>query len=76
MGKGTFVMVEGLDGSGKGVVVSALKDYFEQQGKKVFDLREYWKDNINIPEIEEVMDYDVICSSEPTFSMVGKAVRK
>jgi len=77
MGKGTFVMVEGLDGSGKGVVVSALRDYLEQQeGKKVFDLREYWKENANIPEIEEVMNSDVICSAEPTFANVGRAIRE
>lgn len=76
MGKGIFVMVEGLDGSGKGVVVSALRDYLEEQGKKVFDLREYWKENNHIPEIDEIADYEIICSSEPTFSGIGKEIRE
>jgi dTMP kinase len=75
MAKGYFVMVEGLDGSGKGIAVSGLRDYFISQGKKVFDLREHWKENPTIPEISEIMEYDVICSCEPTYSFVGKAIR-
>jgi dTMP kinase len=75
MAKGYFVMVEGLDGSGKGIAVSGLRDYFISQGKKVFDLREYWKENPNIPEINDIIEYDVICSCEPTYSFVGKAIR-
>ncbi len=76
MAKGYFIMVDGLDGSGKGTVVSAFKEHFEKEGKKIFDLREYWKEKNDIPEIDEVMEYDVICSSEPTFSMVGKVIRE
>lgn len=76
MAKGLFIMVEGLDGSGKGIVVSALRDFLKAEGKKVFDLREHWKENFSIPEVEEIMEYDVICSSEPTFSLIGKAIRE
>jgi len=76
MAKGYFIMVDGLDGSGKGTAVSALRDYFESEGKKIFDLREYWKQTNDIPEIDDVRDYDVICSAEPTFSMVGKVIRE
>lgn len=71
-----FLMVDGLDGSGKGVVIDALKGYFESQDKKIFDLREYWKEHNDIPELADVMKYDVICSAEPTFSMVGKVIRE
>lgn len=76
MGKGIFIMIDGLDGSGKGTAVSALRDFLESKGKKIFDLRKYWKENNEIPEVEEVMDYDVICSSEPTFSGIGKVIRE
>jgi len=74
--KGKFIMVDGLDGSGKGVLVQAMKEQFVKSGKKVFDLKEYWKEHNNIPEIDEVQDYDVIISSEPTFSMIGKVIRE
>ncbi|MFW6449981.1 MAG: dTMP kinase [Nanoarchaeota archaeon] len=76
MGSGKFIMVDGLDGSGKGTAVTGLKEHFESQGKKIFDLREYWQHTNDIPEVEDVMDYDVICSAEPTFSMVGKVIRE
>jgi len=76
MGEGKFVMVDGLDGGGKGIVIDALKEYFERKDLKIFDLRDYWKEKNDIPEISEVLDYDVICSAEPTFSMVGKVIRE
>jgi len=73
---GYFVIVDGLDGSGKGVVVDALKEYSEKQGKKIFDLREYCKENHRFPEPEELNGYDVIVSAEPTYCFVGEAIRK
>jgi len=73
---GKFLMVDGLDGAGKGVVIDALKEYFESKNLKILDLREYWKENNVIPEVEEISEYDVICSAEPTFSMVGKVLRE
>jgi thymidylate kinase len=76
MTEGKFLMVDGLDGAGKGVVIDSLKVYFEEKGLKIFDLREYWKTHNEIPEISEVLEYDVICSAEPTFSMVGKVIRE
>jgi thymidylate kinase len=74
--KGKLIMIDGLDGSGKGVAVNALKEHFEAQKKKVFDLNEYWKQHNNIPEAEELHDSDIIISSEPTFGMVGKVIRE
>jgi dTMP kinase len=74
--KGKFVMIDGLDGSGKGVIASALREYEEKKGKRVLDLREFWKDKPIIPEIEDIQDYDIIISSEPTSAMIGKVIRE
>lgn len=74
--KGVFIMVDGLDGSGKGTIVTALKDYLEQQGKSVFDLREFWQLKNDIPTEHMLADYQVIISSEPTHSMIGKVIRE
>lgn len=74
--KGKFIMLDGLDGSGKGVVVKALKEYLVKKGKKVFDLKEYWQDIHAIPDVEEANDYNIIISYEPTYSWVGKAIRE
>ena len=66
-------MIDGLDGSGKGVAVNALKEHALSKGKKVIDLREYWKEHEGFPDI---LDYDVIISAEPTFTNIGKKIRE
>ena len=33
--KGTFVMIDGVDGCGKGTVTTALRRYEEKKGKRV-----------------------------------------
>ncbi len=71
--KGKFVMVDGLDGSGKGVAVNSLKEWALKQNMKVLDLREYWKTNEGFPDIN---DYDAIISAEPTFTGTGKIIRE
>ena len=70
---GKFVMIDGLDGSGKGVAADALKEYTLSKGKRILDLREYWKTNQGFPDIE---GYDVIISAEPTFTHIGKKIRE
>jgi len=76
MKKGILVVVDGIDGSGKGVIVQALADWALTQKMKIFDLRNYWKEKHTFPESEEIADYDVIVSNEPTFAMVGQAIRE
>lgn len=71
--KGKFVMIDGLDGSGKGVAIDSLKEYSLSKGMKVLDLREYWKKQEGFPDISE---YDVIVSAEPTFTNIGKKIRQ
>jgi dTMP kinase len=74
--KGFFVIIDGLDGSGKSLVVNGLADYLKKKGKKVFELKEFWKTSHTLPEPEDLHDYDVIISAEPTYSMVGVAIRQ
>lgn len=69
-------MIDGIDGSGKSTIVESWKKYFEQKGKKVFDLRDFWKDNIDHPTPDDLMQYDIIFSGEPTHVWFGRAIRK
>lgn len=66
-------MVDGLDGSGKGVVVDALRDFALQKRLRTLDLREYWKNHKGYPSITS---YDVIISAEPTYTGWGKRIRE
>ncbi len=74
--KGIFVMIDGIDGCGKGTITNALRDYEQKRGKRVLDLREYWKEHGTIPTHDDVKEYDVFISNEPTYAWVGKAIRE
>ena len=71
-----FIMIDGIDGSGKSTVVSSWKHYLSDQGNKIFDLKNYLKENDHYPTIHELNNYDFIFSAEPTFTGVGKVIRE
>jgi len=71
-----LILIEGIDGSGKGVVVNTFKEIAEKENLKTFDLRSYIKKEKDLPEYEQIKDYDVILSAEPTFGWVGRAIRE
>jgi len=74
--KGRFIVFEGINGCGKGIVVDEFGKYFEEKGLKVFDFREYNKKHHDFPQPETIKNYDVILSAEPTHAWVGEAIRK
>lgn len=74
--KGVFVMVDGLDNSGKGKVVEGLKEWALAKGLKILDLKDYALANNSFPEEDELKQFDVICSVEPSYAYIGKAIRE
>lgn len=71
-----FVMIDGIDGSGKSTVVSAWKQYLIDNGHKIFDLKKYFLENDHYPEVTEFADCDFIFSAEPTHTGIGKILRE
>ena len=71
-----FVIVDGIDGCGKGTIADALAATRRAEGARVFDLREFAKREHRLPEPTEVADYDVIISAEPTHTWIGSAIRE
>lgn len=69
-------MIDGIDGSGKSTIVSAWNKYLSDQGKSIFDLKNYLKDHDRYPELSELQDFDFIFSAEPTYTGVGKVLRE
>jgi dTMP kinase len=74
--KGIFVMVDGVDGSGKGVIIDTMASWAKKNNLKIFDLKKYWENNFDFPSEKDLEEYDCIVSIEPTFSMVGRAIRE
>lgn len=86
--KGKFIVIDGLDGVGKGTGIKAIIEFLEEQGKRILDLDKYWRENNFHPDFlnseiggkpnsyfVDLNDYDVICSSEPTYCGIGKTIR-
>lgn len=82
---GTFTVVDGLDGVGKGVILEGIVAEFEKKGARVFSLDHYWRSNRYHPDFDKkckteaylsLEDFDVLLSSEPTYTQVGLAIRE
>src|SRR3989344_365017 len=71
-----FIIIDGIDGSGKSTIVRAWKDYLTGQGNAIFDLKHYWQTTGKYPELEELKAYDFIFSCEPTYAGIGKVIRE
>lgn len=71
----SFVIIEGIDGSGKSTIVRALLDECAALGLRVFDIPSWSRREGRLPLLEECRDAEVIFSAEPTQVWVGAAVR-
>lgn len=71
-----FVMIDGIDGSGKSTVINTWKEYLTSQGNAIFDLKGYWQANHEYPPLSELKSYDFIFSCEPTYAGVGRVIRE
>ncbi len=75
--RGKFIVIDGLDGVGKGVFLKTFVKCAEEENKIVFDVDNFWKKNNKNPKIEELMisKTDIIITSEPTYMGIGKYIR-
>lgn len=74
MNQGLFIMLEGIDGAGKGIIGKNILKHFPIE--KIFDLDQYLTEHQNYPEITDWENFPVISSSEPTYAPVGKYIRQ
>ena len=71
-----FLMMDGIEGSGKSTIIESWKKYLLEQNHSIFDLKKYCLENGHYPNYEEVKPYEFIFSAEPTFIGVGKVIRE
>lgn len=69
------IIIDGIDGSGKGTLLEYIKEFFLDKGQKIFDVTDYWKTYGKHPEIEQILLSDVIFTSEPTYVEKGYEIR-
>lgn len=71
-----FVMIDGIDGSGKSTVFTLFKKKLISQNRTIFDLTTAIKTSGRIPLFEELPETEFILSAEPTHAWVGAAIRE
>ncbi len=74
--KGKFVMVDGLDASGKSTIIHALENWAKSHNMKILNIENYFEEKKDFPTQEDLNNCDVIVSSEPTPFYVGKAIKE
>lgn len=75
--RGKFIVIDGIDGVGKGVFLGALVEEAKKDGKMVFDVHDFWKGHNFHPAPKELIGkYDLLVTSEPTFIGIGKYIRE
>ncbi len=74
MTNGTFIMIDGIAGSGKTTVIQAMFKELVARGLRCFRLQD-WKET-HPPRFEEIPDFDVYFTSEPTRQWIGAAIRE
>lgn len=73
--RGQFIIVDGIDGSGKGTIVDAYLAWVQQKGLRVFDVRTFAKSHARLPEPAEWQGSNVLISAEPTHAGIGHVIR-
>jgi len=79
--RGIFVVVDGLDSSGKGEIERALVQFEQKYGKAVFDTISFSRGcRKGLPELSDFWApperyFDTIVTAEPTYAMIGAAIR-
>lgn len=75
--QGTFIMVDGIDGSGKSTLMRLWQDYLQEAGKRIFVLKDFWTAHGRHPEPHEIPeDTYALFSAEPTYVWTGAAIRQ
>lgn len=71
--KSLFIIVDGIAGSGKTTVIRTIHEHLCTQGKTCFRLQD-WKEE-RPPTFDEINQFDVYFTYEPTRTWVGRAIR-
>ncbi len=80
--RGLFIVVDGLDGIGKGVVERALDEYEQLHGKATFDAISFSRAHTKgLPELTDFWDpprvhYHTVVTAEPNYAWTGHAIRQ
>lgn len=79
--RGYFIVVDGLDGIGKGEIIRTLIGYEQRLGRNTFDAVSFSRaEEKGLPELSDFWDpprrhYHTIITAEPTYVGIGHVIR-
>lgn len=73
--RGKYIVIEGVDGSGKSTIRDALRDHLAGAGKRILDVPAIWRETGDYPTAEAIAAADLVFTAEPSTIWVGKAIR-
>lgn len=76
MVKRMFVMVDCIDGSGKGAIVRFLAKMAADAAWRFFDVAEFTKQTGSLPKPNDWNSAKLIITTEPTYCWIGAAIRE
>jgi dTMP kinase len=71
-----FMVVDGIDGSGKGTIVAWLKQALSEAGRRTADIGELCRGTGRFPGPEAWRDAAVVVTVEPTYLWCGAGIRE
>ncbi len=71
-----FIIIDGIDGSGKGTITDYFADLLRKNGKQVVDLRGLMRETGRYPAADDWLAADAVVTTEPTYARVGLAIRE
>ncbi|MBI4281110.1 hypothetical protein HY628_02855 [Candidatus Uhrbacteria bacterium] len=71
-----FVIIDGIDGSGKNTLARGCLRLLESHGLRSFDVGAWSKEHRRLPGLDECGKAEVIFTTEPAHAWVGSAIRE
>lgn len=69
------MVIDGIAGSGKSTLMKAAKFWAESRDYKIFDLVEWIKTHDGPPTYNQIQEYDIYFTFEPSKNWIGSALR-
>lgn len=68
-----FIMIDGIAGSGKSTIIRAIQTWMESSQQRIWRLSDWTE--IEPPRFENISDFDVYFTYEPSRTWIGRAIR-
>lgn len=76
MKTGKWIVIDGLDGIGKGEIERAIIDHESAKGTNIFNLHHYWAEKHEHPTLNLFNKHQLLISAEPTRVWTGASIKR